>query len=130
MGTTIVIADDDDDLRSIYADVLRHDGHVVHEASDGREALERVAEFQPALLLLDVWMPSLNGFEVLDRLRFLPEASGMKVVMLSNLGDSDALLEGYSAGVTDYLVKGLSLDDLLIHIRQAIDAESLTGEPV
>ena len=50
--------------------------------------------------------------------------------MLSNLGDSDAFLEGYSAGVTDYLVKGLSLDDLLTHVRQAIDAESLTGEPV
>ena len=130
MRTTIVIADDDADLRSIYADLLRHDGHKVYEAADGFEALRLVAEHNPDLLLLDVWMPGLNGFEVLDRLRLDPEASGTKVVMLSNLGDSDALLEGYSGGVSDYLVKGLSLDDLLVHIHQAIDAESLTGEPV
>ena len=128
--TTIVIADDDADLRSIYAGLLRHEGHEVHEAADGREALDLVATYHPALLLLDVWMPGLNGFEVLDRLRLDPEASQMKVVMLSNMGDSDALLEGYSSGASDYLVKGISLDDLLLHIRQAINAESLTGEPV
>jgi len=130
MGTTIVIADDDNDLRSIYADLLRHAGYEVFEAVDGREAIDLVASHHPALLLLDVWMPGLNGFEVLDRLRLDPQASETKVVMLSNLGDSDALLEGYSAGVFDFLVKGLSLEELLIHIRQAIAAESLSGEPV
>ena len=130
MSSTIVIADDDNDLRSIYSNLLRHAGHQVHEAADGREALEMVAAYQPDLLLLDLWMPGLNGFEVLDRLRLDPVASEMRVVMLSNLGDSDALLEGYSAGVVDFLVKGLSLEDLLTHVRQAVSAESLTGEPV
>ena len=128
--TTIVIADDDNDLRSIYADLLRHAGYDVFEAANGREALDLVASQHPALLLLDVWMPGLNGFEVLDHLRLDPQASETKVVMLSNLGDSDSLLEGYSAGVFDFLVKGLSLEDLLDHVRQAISSESLTGEPV
>jgi CheY-like chemotaxis protein len=109
---TIVLADDEPDLRMLYAEVLRRDGYVVSEAGDGAEALDLVASHMPDLLLLDVWMPRVNGFEVIDRLRSDPRASELKVVMLSNICDADALLEGYSFGVYDYWIKGLSLDEL------------------
>ena len=129
MGTTIVLADDEADLRAIYAEVLRRDGYDVREAIDGPSALALVAESVPDLLLLDVWMPGLNGFEVLDQLRTDPAVSGMKVVMLSNLGDADTRLEGFSGGVVDYWVKGLALTDLRDRVRQILAGAAFAPDP-
>ena len=69
MRAIIVLADDEPDLRSIYAACLRNEGYEVWEASDGREALALVDARRPDLLLLDVWMPVLNGLEVVEHLR-------------------------------------------------------------
>jgi DNA-binding response OmpR family regulator len=124
LGAKIVLADDEPDLRAIYATILRREGYEVWEASEGAEALDMVAREQPDLLLLDVRMPALNGFEVLDRLRFDPGASLTKVVMLSNLDDADARLEGFSGGVADYWVKGLSLDELCDKVRRLLAASA------
>jgi CheY-like chemotaxis protein len=123
MGAAIVLADDEPELRAIYSAALRAAGHEVWEAADGREAVALVAERHPALLLLDVWMPRCNGFEVLENLRDLPAATKLKVVMLSNLADSDTRLEGYAVGVADYWVKGLSLADLQKRVARLL-AES------
>jgi DNA-binding response OmpR family regulator len=116
----IVLADDEPDLRSIYAACLRNEGYEVWEASDGREALDLVEAHHPALLLLDVWMPALNGLEVVEQLRNDPLSGLTRVVMLSNLGDSDTRLEGFSAGVADYWVKGLSLGELCHRVKQLV----------
>jgi DNA-binding response OmpR family regulator len=130
VGEVIVLADDEPDLRAIYAEVLRGDGHVVWEASDGDEAVALVAQRQPSLLLLDVWMPVTNGLEVLDRLRNEPAATGVKVVMLSNLTDADTRLEGFSGGVADYWVKGLSLEDFRDRVRRVLGGTSPVPEPL
>jgi DNA-binding response OmpR family regulator len=127
---TIVLADDETDLRSIYAEVLRRDGYEVFEAADGREALDQVALHRPDLLLLDVWMPHVNGFEVLDRLRHDPHATTLKVVMLSNLGDAETRLEGFSAGICDYWTKGLSVDDLCRRVRETLASAPVGADPV
>jgi DNA-binding response OmpR family regulator len=124
VGAIIVLADDEPDLRSIYATCLRNEGYEVWEASDGREALDLVEAHHPSLMLLDVWMPELNGLEVVEHLRNDPLACQLRVVMLSNLGDSDTRLEGFSAGVTDYWVKSLSLGELCRRVRELV-AESL-----
>jgi DNA-binding response OmpR family regulator len=129
VGEIIVLADDDPDLRAIYAEVLRRQGYVVCEAGDGNEAVTLVLERKPALLILDVWMPTVNGFEVLDRLRNEPSATDTKVVMLSNLGDADSRLEGFSGGVSDYWVKGISLEDFLDRVRQLLSGASAVPEP-
>jgi DNA-binding response OmpR family regulator len=115
---SIVLADDEPDLRAIYAACLRNEGYEVWEAADGREAFDLVEAHHPCLLLLDVWMPELNGLEVLELLRNDPLAGQMRVVMLSNLGDSDTRLEGYSAGVADYWIKSLSLSELCRRVKQ------------
>lgn len=120
MGATIVLADDEPDLRAVYAGALRLDGHEVHEAAEGQEALDLVVSRNPSVLILDVWMPGLNGFEVLDRLKYQTATGTMKVVMLSNLADGDAHLEGFSSGATDYWVKGLSLDELRDRVRRLV----------
>lgn len=129
MGAIIVLADDEPELRAIYSTYLRAVGHEVWEAADGLEAVALVAEHRPALLILDVWMPNLNGFEVLERLREDPSTANLKVVMLSNLGDSDTRLEGFSIGVSDYWLKGISLSDLQSRIDRLVTSHELTPDP-
>jgi DNA-binding response OmpR family regulator len=129
VGATIVLADDEPELRAIYSTYLRAEGHEVYEAADGLEAVALVAERKPALLILDVWMPNLNGFEVLERLRDLPASARLKVVMMSNLGDSDTRLEGFSIGVCDYWIKGLSLSELKSRIDRLVAGNELTPDP-
>lgn len=126
---SIVLADDDDDLRAIYAPLLRSEGHTVWEASGGTEAVALVREHRPRLLILDVWMPVFNGFEVLESLRHDPASSGLKVLMLSNIGDADTRLECFEMGATDYLIKGLALADLRAKVARLLEgpAELVEG---
>ncbi len=114
---SIVLADDDEDLRAVYGPFLRSAGHTVLEAAGGAEALELVRSRRPDLLILDVWMPRVNGFDVLEALRYDPAATGLKILMLSNLGDADTRLECFEMGASEYLVKGLPLAEL----REKVD---------
>jgi DNA-binding response OmpR family regulator len=118
LTTTIVVAEDDRDLRSIYASALRRAGHVVWEAADGGEALKLVKTHSPELLLLDIWMPVMNGLEVLENLRGNTEAVGVRVVVLSQQDDSDTHLEGFALGIEDYWTKDLSLHELCERVEE------------
>jgi DNA-binding response OmpR family regulator len=118
--TTIVLAEDEPDQRSLLAGYLRSEGHVVWEARDGGEAVSLVRAHAPALLLLDIWMPVLNGLEVLEHLGRSSEAMGMKVVVLSHLDDADTRLEGFALGVDDYWTKDFSLDELCMRIQRLL----------
>ncbi|MGE3819122.1 MAG: PleD family two-component system response regulator [Isosphaeraceae bacterium] len=129
MERLIVLADDDPDIRSVYAGALRHAGYQVIEASDGIEAVALVHQWKPELLLLDVWMPAVNGFEVLDMIRYSPDLATMKVVMLSNLDDAESRLESFSGGVHDYWVKGISLREFLDRVKRTLDDDSPVAEP-
>ena len=120
---TLVLADDDDDLRDVYARALRGSGHVVYEAIDGQVALDVVRAVRPELLLLDLWMPTLTGFDVLDVLRHDPAGSRLKIVVVSNLSDADSRLEAFEAGATEYLVKGRSLFEMIALVDRTL-AES------
>ena len=119
---TIVLADDHDELRRLYATTLRVAGHQVREACDGQEAVEAVRECVPQLLILDLWMPRCNGFEALEQLRDEPAAAHMPVAMLSAMGESDAQLECFSLGAIEYWVKGMSLSDLRDKVEHLLAA--------
>jgi DNA-binding response OmpR family regulator len=130
VSATILLAEDDAELRALYAECLRRDGHVVLEAADGAEALSQVRAHTPELLLLDIWMPILNGLEVLEQLGRTSEAVGLKVVVLSHLGDADTRLEGFALGVDDYWTKDLSLVDLCARIQRLMGLSSIPpGHP-
>ena len=120
---SIVLADDDEDLRAVYGPCLRAAGHSVWEAPGGAEAIELVRRHRPDLLVLDVWMPRVNGFEVLESLRHDPASSALTVLMLSNLSDADTRLECFEMGAADYLVKGVSLGELVAKVA------GLLGQP-
>jgi CheY-like chemotaxis protein len=120
---TIVLAEDEADLRALYADCLRRNGYIVWEAADGAEALSLVRAHTPDLLLLDIWMPVLNGLEVLEHIGKSPEAVGVRVVVLSHVTDADTRLEGFALGVDDYWTKDMTLEDLCAGIQQLVGVD-------
>jgi DNA-binding response OmpR family regulator len=119
---TIVLADDSDDLRSVFAAGLRLNGHEVIEASDGLDAVAKVRTHHPDLLLLDVWMPHASGLEVLDVLRSEPVAARLKVAMLSVLGDAETQLAAFGGGAVAYVVKGIGLAEFVRRVEELLVA--------
>ncbi len=109
---TIVLADDDDDLRAIYTQSLQSAGHTILEARNGLEAVQLVRKHRPALLLLDLWMPDMDGLQVLEALRHDPAADQLKVVMFSIQNDADSRLESFGIGAIDYMIKGMPLAEV------------------
>lgn len=114
----VLIVDDDPDIRDAVGECLRYEGYDVHSATDGRDALDRL-EFglKPGLILLDLMMPKLNGFDVLQALQSRPEWKSIPVVVVSaNRGyEADDLV-----GAVSILRKPVNVDRLLEAVQQAV----------
>ena len=105
MSATILIADDDSVSRKLLRRLLEQDGHTVHAAADGEEALEVFAEEAIDIVLLDIVMPGLDGISVLEQLKATPEASHVPVIMISALDDTESVVRCIEIGADDYLPK-------------------------
>jgi len=101
----ILIAEDDKSIRELYAFKLEKSGFEVFTAEDGGKGWDLAKKEQPDIILLDIMMPVMNGFEVLKKLRKDKETENIPVVVLSNFGEIDQMTEGFVAGATDYLIK-------------------------
>ncbi|RUL85532.1 response regulator [Tautonia sociabilis] len=124
---SIVLADDDDDLRRVTAAALRAAGMIVREASDGEHALEQVRRHRPSALVLDLWMPRLDGLQVLDALRFDPAAGRLAVIVLTGDAEADGRLLALAAGAACVVLKGGAIAELISAIRSR--AEQALGPP-
>jgi two-component system phosphate regulon response regulator PhoB len=109
----VLLADDDDALRRLIGATLGTDHFDLLEAVDGDEALRIARQQHPELVLLDVNMPKLDGFEVCRQLKTEPETSGIKVVILSARGADTDRARGREAGADDYFSKPFSPIQLL-----------------
>ena len=101
----VLVADDEPDILEILKYNLTNEGYDVVTAKDGDEALEKIRRFQPDLIVLDVMMPKVSGFDVLDILANTPETANLKVVMLTALSQEADGKRAQELGVDDYLVK-------------------------
>ena len=101
----ILLVDDDEFLSGIYTTKLEIEGFIVMKANDGEEGIRKAKDEQPDLILLDVLMPKVDGFEALKRLKTIPETKEIPVIMLTNLGQKEDAERGIREGATDYLVK-------------------------
>lgn len=111
--STILVVDDDPSAVEIVRTYLEARGYRVATASDGREALAKLEEVRPALVLLDVMMPGMDGWEVARIIKNHPELGGkVRVVMLTALGGFADKQEGLRAGADDYIVKPIRLEEL------------------
>jgi DNA-binding response OmpR family regulator len=117
---TILLAEDEKQIGDMVAFKLTNSGHRVVRARDGEEALVLAAAERPDLMLLDVMMPVLNGFEVLARLKADPALAAVPVIMLTAKGRERDVLTGLQAGAVDYVVKPFSLKELAARIDAAL----------
>ncbi|MFA6603418.1 MAG: response regulator [Patescibacteria group bacterium] len=101
----VLIVDDDAFLSGIYATKLELDGFAVVSARDGDEGIKAALKELPDLILLDVLMPKLDGFEVLKRLKAEETTKNIPVIMLTNLGQKEDVEKGLQEGAADYLIK-------------------------
>ena len=105
MAKTILIVEDDKFLRELIAQKLRKEDFDIFEAVDGEEGIKKIKEEKPDLVLLDLILPGIDGFEVLARMRDDPILASIPVIILSNLGQKDDVERGMKMGAVDYLIK-------------------------
>jgi len=117
---TILTADDNQQIRMLVKAALRSLGHELIEAVDGEEALEVAIARKPDLVLLDVTMPKLDGWEVLHFLRQRAETADIPVMMLTTAAQKVDLEHGASLGCNDYLTKPFSPGDLREHVARML----------
>jgi DNA-binding response OmpR family regulator len=101
----ILIIEDDRFLRELIARKLKNEGYEVLEAVDGEEGLKRIKEEKPDLILLDLILPGIDGFEVLAKAKEDPDTAQIPVIILSNLGQREEIERGLKLGAIDYLIK-------------------------
>lgn len=119
----ILLAEDDRFLRRAAEAALKRAGYTVLAAADGEEALRQVRAERPDLVLLDLIMPKIQGFEVLKALKEDPATAAIPVIVLSNLGQDTDVRRALDGGAVAYLVKAnLSLDDLVARVGRTLDA--------
>lgn len=121
----ILLAEDDRILRRAGEATLRKKGYSVITAVDGEDALAKARAHKPDLILLDVMMPKLQGFEVLSQLKDDPSTRNIPVIMLSNLEREADIRKAMEAGARDYVVKSsVQLDQLTAKIAEVLDGAS------
>ncbi len=120
--SVILTVDDDPDALDIVRTFLESKGYRVITAADGREALVKLEEAHPALVLLDVMMPEIDGWEVARIIKNSPEFGDVRVVMLTARSDFTDKQEGLRAGADDYIVKPIRLDELGQKVERNLQA--------
>jgi CheY-like chemotaxis protein len=101
----ILVVEDDRDLNNAYSIILRHEGHEVVEAFDGKEALAKLKDFQPDLVLLDLLMPVMGGLEFLEHWDARNKHKGVKILIFTNMENSPEVAEAYKLGANRCIIK-------------------------
>jgi DNA-binding response OmpR family regulator len=118
---TILIIEDDVFLSELMAKKLEDTGFEVVKAIDGKEGLEKVVTVKPSLILLDLILPGIDGFEVLKKIKDDPKSSDIPVIVLSNLGQREDIERGFDLGAQDYLVKAqFTPDEIIDRVRKPL----------
>jgi DNA-binding response OmpR family regulator len=117
MSERILIADDSRELRTVLSTQLRKLGFDVQVAVDGQDALERARTFRPTLIIMDIMMPKLSGLQATKRMRDDKDLSSTPIILMSQLGEEQAVVEGIQAGADEYLVKPFRQAELASRVR-------------
>ena len=114
----ILLVEDDESLASVYVERFEAEGFEVKHVANGEDALTNAIEFKPELILLDVMMPKISGFDVLDILRNTPETANVHIIMLTALSQEKDKEKAKQLGVDDYLVKSqVVIADVVDRVR-------------
>ncbi|MBO7560915.1 response regulator [Candidatus Saccharibacteria bacterium] len=117
----VMIVEDDASLREIYGIRIAAEGYTIVSAGDGEEALAVAVREKPDLILSDVMMPKISGFDMLDILRSTPETHDIKVIMMTALSSEDQRIRGENLGADRYLVKSqIGIEDVVNVIHEVL----------
>jgi putative two-component system response regulator len=128
MTGKILIVDDESGARVALEMLLYREGFEVRDASDGPTALELCSTFRPDLILLDILMPGIDGFEVCRRIKATPETRLTPVVLITGLSDTEDRIKGINAGADDFLSKPIDINELLARVRSLIRLKQFTDD--
>lgn len=125
MAKKILIIEDDKFLRELIAKKILKEGYEVFEAGDGVEGLAKIKEVKPDLILLDLILPVVDGFEVLSQLKKHPDLNSIPVIILSNLGQKEDVEKGLKLGAAGYLIKAhFELDEIVGRVKDVMERSS------
>jgi two-component system cell cycle response regulator len=114
----ILLIDDNPDAREALAMLLEHHGYAVRCAESGSDALQQVTQLPPDLIITDLGMPVMSGFDLLQEFRKLPSLADVPVIVVSGNGDIHARVAGLDLGADDFLAKPVQVDELLARVRR------------
>ncbi len=120
-GNRVLVVDDDPAIRTICAEVLRHAGMSVRIAPDGMSALDEARRFRPNLILLDVMMPDMDGFQTAENLKSDALTAMTPIIFLSALGETSDKVKAFNLGAEDYVQKPFVAAELIARVRKALD---------
>lgn len=121
----ILLVEDDNFLAGMYVTKLELEGYSVSLASDGKSGLERAMTEKPDCILLDIILPKLDGFSVLQKLKSNPQMSAIPVILMTNLGTKQDVIKGLNLGATDYLIKAHFMpSEVIAKIKEVLGQQS------
>lgn len=120
----ILVVEDDRDLNKAYSIILRHEGHEVQSAFDGQEALDKLANFDPELVLLDLLMPIMGGLEFLQQWEKSKRQPNVKILIFTNMENSPEVAEAYKLGAERCIIKSWTAP----HNLARVVSESLASD--
>jgi two-component system alkaline phosphatase synthesis response regulator PhoP len=123
----ILIAEDERDIRDLIEFTLRYAGHEVISASNGAEAVELARQTRPNLILMDVRMPRMTGYEACRALKDIDDVKDVPVVFLSAKGQESEMNVGLDAGAYDYILKPFAPDQLTMRIAEILEKFGIEG---
>jgi len=126
MAESILIVDDEPAILTALSKILEDEGYHIATAKSGQEALKALANDPPDLMMLDIWMPELDGIETLKRSR--EQVPQVQVLMMSGHGNIETAVKAIKLGAYDFIEKPLSLENVMLRVRHALDQRRLQEE--
>lgn len=126
MAVTVLVVDDEESIRDSLSGALTDEGFSVLKAEDGTKALQMIGQEGPEVVLLDIWMPGIDGIETLNRIKI--EHPEIQVIMISGHGTIETAVKATKLGAFDFIEKPLSLDKVILTIEHALDFRRLSEE--
>ncbi len=120
----ILVIEDEPDIQEILAHILKDAGYSVRAAGNGQDGLRAFEEFEPELVILDVHLPDMSGFEICRKIREHKSRQDTPILLCTVRSETTRVAEGLDSGANDYILKPFEIDDLLARVRSALEKKS------